>query len=84
MPRARCKFKVSSVELLGDDYEKIHLSAYCGNGPDATPEDQVFTKFTPSGELTFDCRNPSLCGKFKPQQVYYLDLVPVDEEDAGS
>ena len=49
------------------------------NSPDATPEDQMFTKYTPTGDLSFTCQNPALSGKFLPGQVYYLDLVPVDE-----
>lgn len=72
--KARCKFKVSSVEPLGDG-EKIKMHTQYDEDD---PEDTKFSSATPWGNIEFGLSNPNLVGTFKVGEVYYLDLVPVE------
>ena len=76
MPKAVCKFEVTSVEPLYGD-EKITLSTVYD--PE-DPEDTKFSAATPWGELTFGLSNPNLVGRFEVGQVYYLHLIPIEED----
>ena len=79
MPRARCKFRITSVEKF-EQSETIHLQAqYDPNDP----EDTKFSEATPWGEFKAGISNPRLIGMFVLGDVYYVDLVPV-EESAGA
>lgn len=43
------------------------------------PEDQRYAKYTPSGELWMHVDNPAV--SFAVGAEYYLDLVPVPQEE---
>ena len=81
--KARCKFSVREVTKTAPfnvnepNPERIKMMAI---GSGEVPEDAAFTKYTPSGELTFSLQNPALLGHFEPGQTYYLDLIPVEDE----
>jgi hypothetical protein len=60
----------------GDRQQEITLTPqYC---PDTVPEDQNFSKFTPSGEMKFAVTNPVVIDRFKVGTSYYIDLIPVE------
>ena len=75
--KARCKFTVKSVSWEGQGHEKIALIALYD--PDSS-EDTRFSLYTPWGDMQFGLTNPDLVGTFKPGDVYYVDLTPVEEE----
>ena len=73
--KARCKFKVRTV-VLNTYGEEIEL---CTEYDENDPEDTKFSTATPSGILKFNLSNPNLLDTFKPGQIYYIDLTPVEE-----
>ncbi len=86
----RAKFRVSSVQEIRQDgkvtqetifyYPVAKSGAYPADGAD---EDNTYAKFSPSGSLSLTVQNPALFGKFKKDDVFYMDLhraVPVDQE----
>ena len=75
--KARCKFTVKSVTWEGPGHETITLTTLYD--PD-DPEDTRFSLYTPMGDMEFGLSNPNLVGTFKPGDVYYVDLTPVEEE----
>ena len=75
--KARCKFRVASVttDAASQHVVKMH-TLYDENDP----EDTRFSEATPWGSMEFGLTNPRLMGQFQPGQVYYVDLIPVDDE----
>lgn len=70
----RAKFQVYTVASF-DGWEEVILRAvYSG-----TPEDNVFAKATPSGELKIQITNPAVIGILKPGKKYYLDFTEAAE-----
>lgn len=71
----RAKFTVTSVtEHHYSQAKTIKLTpVYDPN----LPEDQRFSKATPSGELTMYVDNPSAAEQLKLGQAFYLDFTPV-------
>ena len=73
--KARCKFRVRAVVL--DAYgEEIELHTEYDKDDS---EDTKFSAATPNGSLKFNLSNPNLLGTFKPGQIYYVDLTPVED-----
>jgi hypothetical protein len=68
---ARAKFQCSHAtkDMYGWEYQ---FTAIYDN---STPEDQRFTKSTPSGKLTMRVDNPAV--SFEPGKFYYLDIGEV-------
>ena len=50
-----------------------------GGGLGGRPEDQRFSKATPSGSLRMQVDNPAALEQFEPGKAYYLDFTPVPE-----
>ena len=71
----RCKFRVTSVKLLGENIEEIELQTQYDEK--LSEEDTAFSNSTPNGSMKFTVTNPYVCGKIKPGESYYVDLVPV-------
>lgn len=75
------KMYVESVTILGTDerpQEKLALRAVgkSSNYPaDGTDEDNTYAKFAPQADLTIYITNPSLCGRFRPGQKFYVDFT---------
>ena len=74
--KARCKFRVASVST---DAATQHVVKMHTLYDESDPEDTKFAEATPWGS-EFGISNPNLIGRFKPGQVYYVDLIPVDDE----
>ena len=78
MPKMRAKFQVQSVLRHQDGQETLKMNAVCKSGPypaDGSDEDNTFSLFSPSGELTLVVNNPALSGKINPGEKYYLDFA---------
>jgi hypothetical protein len=68
----RAKFICQSIKVYAYGAREMRLiAAY----DDVTPENQRFSKDTPSGTLTITVDNPSAAAFFIPGQAYYLDLT---------
>jgi len=69
----RAKLEVQSVKST-TYCDEVSLSAVCGK----SPEDNSFSQATPSATFTLSITNPSVRGKFKPGQKYYVDFTETD------
>ncbi|NVM77483.1 hypothetical protein FHW83_003301 [Duganella sp. SG902] len=80
MTTMRAKMQLSSVENFITS-ERLSLRAVCesgGNPVDWSDEDDNFTRWTPSAELTVTVNNPALLGKFKAGDQFYVDFTPAE------
>lgn len=76
----RAKMVVRSVER-GETYERITFSAVTGGkpyGPNGENEDNTYSRYTPSAELTMSITNPNLIGTMKAGDTFYLDFTKVE------
>lgn len=73
----RAKFRVSSVTMFGTSREAQRLYTFHAVHDNSTPENERFTRYTPSGELKMTVDNPDV--EFVPGQEFYLDFTPVSE-----
>lgn len=75
----RAKMEVISVEVCeGVEQETLTFRPVGPSGgyPDGgADEDNTYSRYTPSGELTLTFQNPSLLGKFAVGDRYYLDFT---------
>ena len=79
MTTMRAKFVVSNVERF-ETVERVTFRAVCkpeGYGDDGLDEDNTFSKFTPTADLSMCITNPALLGQFEIGQKYYSDFSPV-------
>ena len=79
MALLRCKMKLQSLQAAKNAdgsiaEERIILTAVLG------PENEPWSKYTPSGQLGFTLTNPSAFGKLKADAEYFIDIIPVVEE----
>ena len=82
MPVMRAKMRVYSVQRYPEDgpdvtQENLHFTAVCPSefGPDGEDENNTFSRWTPTAELTMAVLNPALFGKIKVGEEYYLDFT---------
>ena len=77
MPTMRAKMRVTGVEPF-DGGEKLEMAAV---GPkdsypsDGADENNSYARWTPTATLVMYIQNPSLFGKFKVGQEFYLDFT---------
>jgi hypothetical protein len=72
---------VQEVTVPFNGAEQLKLAAVCGNAPFGTngeSEDNTFARYTPSASLEMIITNPSLVGKIKAGQKFYVDFTPVE------
>jgi len=70
----RAKFRCQSVQSFGTALPaNIAFSAVADA---STPENERFTRYTPSGQLTLTVDNPAVV--FTPGADYYLDITPAE------
>ena len=75
----RAKMKVMAVTPAYDGAEILKMFPVCGKfDQDGISEDNTYAKFTPSGNLELVVNNPSLKGKIKEGQTYYIDFTLVE------
>ena len=82
MSTMRAKVRVSNVVVSKNSNEetvgeKLTFNAVYKNQYDSTglDEDNTFALYTPSAEFTINVVNPTLFGKFKLDQKYYVDFT---------
>lgn len=71
----RAKFVVNSIEMYANGYGKVKLMAVYDT---TTPENERFTKATPSGLLEMSIDNPPALEQFKPGQAFYVDFTAAE------
>lgn len=82
MSEMRAKMVIGSVNRLNETTEELSMRAVCKNEPyadDGLDENNTFSSFTPSAELSITISNPALVGKFKEGESYYLDFTKAPE-----
>lgn len=67
----RCKFKVDSNEITGDE-ACVKLSAVTSG----SEENAAFFKYTPSGQLSLGVVNKAAAEQLEVGKEYYLDITP--------
>ena len=69
--------KIVSTIKASDSQETLEMSPVCPNkfGPNGEHEDNDFHRYSPSGSLQLTVTNPTLIGKIKPGEKYYLDFT---------
>lgn len=79
---ARCKFQVTNVLPAYSNLDpntstakRIVLETRYDN---TVPEDQAFTKYTPSGRLDVIIDNPSVTNQLNVGDNVYIDIVKVE------
>lgn len=79
--KALCKFVCVSTEStgVGSDGLMVTMEAITADYEGTAPEDQEFTKYTPSGNLSFCVENPALEGLFEAGAAYYIEIRRVEE-----
>ena len=79
----RAKMKVMKVDRV-ETQDRIMLACVAAKSYEGAPngvhEDNTFSKYSPTGELTMTITNPALLGKLVPGDLYYIDFVPVPED----
>lgn len=82
MPRFRAKMSVYSVTQYAAGFKQETVKFNCVyNG---SPEDNSFSKATPSGSCELTISNPDLLGKIVPGDSFYLDFAPIGEGETAS
>jgi hypothetical protein len=73
-PSMRAKFTIESINSTEyGDQVKFVAKYDCKN----SPEDNSYSKYTPSADASLSITNPALIGKFKPGQQFYVDFTPI-------
>lgn len=78
MQNVRAKFRCNSVERFGPDSGAMRTYRFTPQYDTSIPEDQRFSKYTPSGALSLTVSNPSV--EFVAGRDYYLDISSAEEE----
>lgn len=74
--KVRCKFKVDSVQPDAEGLTTLHASAVTSR----TPENDIFWKYTPSGQLSFGCIHGESVKHLKPGTEIYIDITVAEPE----
>jgi hypothetical protein len=77
--KARCKFRVVAVTDFGNDNKLVKLTTQYDQ---TLPEDQSFSRYTPSGTIEVQISNPAVLPMFEPGRDFYVDLVPAEQVGA--
>ena len=70
----RAKFVCETV-LKDSSNETVKLRAVTCDG---SKDNESWSKWTPSGELTMSVSNPAAHGAFVPGKSYFIDISPVE------
>jgi hypothetical protein len=70
----RAKFKVTAKTELEGTAREVKLMPVTGG----LPEDNLFGKLTPSGEIRLYIVNPPAAAMFEVGKAYYVDFTPAD------
>ena len=81
MSKMRAKMKVSSVIPNSGDSQTLNFHAVSKSeayGEEGLDENNTFSKFTPSANLSMLVNNPALMDKFIVGEEYYVDFTKAD------
>ncbi len=70
----RCKFQLSSIKQSASSSGKTY--EFTPQYDETIPEDQKFSKYTPSGLFTMWVDNPPVEAQFELGKQYYFDITP--------
>lgn len=73
----RCKFRCDSIEPAWEGATADRKAVLRAVHDPTVPEDEAFTRYTPSGELQVQINNPAALEQLKVGAYYYLDLTAV-------
>lgn len=79
----RAKMKCTALRHEGHDtnqYVSLQFQAVTAE----SEENKTWSKWTPSAHLTMSITNPAAFGQFEEGKEYFLDFVPVEDENAGA
>lgn len=72
----RAKMRVMAVTAAYEGAEIVKAFPVCGQfDANGDSEDNTYARYTPSGSLELVINNPSLRGKIKEGQVFYIDFT---------
>ena len=76
----KAKFELKAVTKQGDAAEELKFSAVTEKAfnDEGKSDDNDFSKWTPSGELTMTVTNPDLIGKFQVGEKFYLEFTKAE------
>jgi hypothetical protein len=74
----RCKFTCTSKTITGSGENQTNSFVFSAVTSNGTDENKKFWKYTPSGQLKFDCLNKEV--DFEIGKDYYLDISVVPTE----
>lgn len=73
--KMRAKLTIVEIRKYGDAIcETLVFDAKYD--PANSPEDNSYSKYTPSAQLTMCVTNPALVGTFKAGETFYVDFIP--------
>jgi hypothetical protein len=75
----RCKFRLDSMTHHANYTGKTLVFSAVSEATKTIPEDQAFTKYTPTGKLEVTIDNPAVSPMLKVGGFYYLDLTLIEE-----
>jgi hypothetical protein len=77
-PTMRAKFKATKVETISETFQNVTMQAVTEAPFDADgkSDDNSFSKWTPTGQITMSISNPDLIGKIVEGQKFYVDFTP--------
>ncbi|WP_213786190.1 hypothetical protein [Citrobacter portucalensis] len=71
----RAKFRCHFIQKAEDDsHRTIHMSPVTAD----TPENKIWSKYTPGGMLQMHISNPAAFEQFEQGKEYYLDIQPTE------
>ena len=76
----RAKFTVAEIRRYSWDQGHSAEIILTPQYDESIPEDRRFLKATPSGKLAMRVDNPTAIEQLQLGRVFYLDLVPVDDQ----
>ena len=85
MRAMRAKVRITSIKPYPEEgevqQELLTFNFPSKDGPypaDGSDEDQSFAHYSPNGSLSLTIANPTLLGKFKVGDTFYLDFIRVE------
>ena len=70
--KVRAKFRCCEIKNYGGTNTIYVFSAVSDQ---STPENERFTRYTPSGKLELSVDNPAIDGFYEVGEFYYLDMT---------
>ena len=80
MTTMRAKMRVTQVDAQYEGQETLSFTAVCANefGENGEDENNTYSRWTPSADLTIMITNPNLHGKFNVDDEFYLDFTKAE------